>query len=63
MATGDAEICTKCQAVFNKTSALTEQDGNQVWKCEFCNYSNEVMIGEEEIPQALAVTYLLEAAA
>ena len=63
MATGDAEICTGCQAVFNQKSVLTEREGNQIWKCEFCNKDNEVMIGEEEIPQALAVTYLLEASA
>ena len=63
MATGDAEMCTKCQAVFNQHSVLTEQDGDQTWKCEFCNHANEVMIGEEEIPSAPAMTYLLEAAA
>ena len=63
MATGDAEICTRCQAVFSQTSVLTEKDDEQVWKCEYCNHENEVMIGEEEIPQAPAVTYLLEAAA
>lgn len=63
LATGDAEICPTCQAVFNQTSVLTEKDGNQIWKCEFCNTENEVMLGEEEIPQALEVTYLLEAAA
>lgn len=63
MATGDAEICSKCQAVFNKTSVLSEKDGEQIWKCEFCYHENEVMIGEEEIPQALEVTYLLEASA
>lgn len=63
LATGDAEICPRCQAVFNKMSVLTEQDGNQIWKCEFCNNENEVMIGEEEIPAAPAVTYLLEAPA
>lgn len=50
LATGDAELCTKCQAVFNKFSVLTEKDGNQIWKCEFCAHENEVMIGEEEIP-------------
>ena len=43
-------------------SVLKEVDGNQIWKCEFCSHENEVMIGEEEIPQAPAVTYLLEAA-
>ena len=44
-------------------SVLKEIDGNQIWKCEFCNNENEVMIGEEEIPQTPAVTYLLEASA
>lgn len=63
LATGDAELCTVCQAVFNQMSKLEDRDGNQIWKCEFCNNENEVMIGEEEIPQAPAVTYLLEAAA
>ena len=28
LATGDAEICPKCQAVFNSTSTITEIDGN-----------------------------------
>lgn len=63
MATGDAEICSKCQGVFNMTSVIKEVDGNQIWECEFCNHSNEVMIEAEEIPQAAEVTYLLEAAA
>lgn len=63
MATGDAEICAKCQAVFNKNSMITEREGNQFWKCEFCNTENEVMIDEEELPQSDAMTYLIEAAA
>lgn len=63
LATGDAELCTRCQAVFNQMSVLKEVDGNQIWSCEFCNNDNEVMIGEEEIPSAPAVTYLLEAPA
>ena len=63
LATGDAEICAHCQAVFNKSSVLTEKDGKQIWKCEFCYHENEVMIDEEEIPSAFEMTYLLEAAA
>lgn len=63
MATGDAEFCTQCQAVFNQKSTITEKDGNQTWKCEFCCHENEVMIGEEEIPTTDSVTYLLEAPA
>lgn len=63
IATGDAEICEKCGAVFNKFSVLTERDGNQIWKCEFCAHENEVMIGEEEMPATPELTYLLEAPA
>ena len=60
---GDAEFCTKCNGVFNQTSKLTDEEGKQIWTCEFCNTRNEVMIGEEEIPTSTEVTYLLEAAA
>lgn len=42
---GDAEFCTKCKAVFNKTSKIVEEEGKQIWACEFCNNRNEVMIG------------------
>ena len=63
LVTGDAEFCKNCQGVFNKTSKIVEENGQQVWTCEFCNTRNEVMIGEEELPQSTEVTYLLEAAA
>jgi hypothetical protein len=36
LATGDPVFCTKCQAVFNKHSKIAEQDGKQIWNCEFC---------------------------
>ena len=63
--TGDAVFCSKCNAVFNKSSALIEEGANnqQIWICEFCNQRNEVDIGPEEIPQSTEATYLLEAAA
>jgi len=68
MATGDPEICTKCQAVFNMHSILDEvkqMDGSvkQSWKCEFCCTENEVCLDEEEIPTDSAVSFLVEAAA
>ena len=63
IATGDAEFCSKCKAVFNQTSVIVEEEGKQIWVCEFCNARNEVMIGEEEIPQESELTYLIEAAA
>lgn len=36
---------------------------DQVWLCEFCNTENTVFIDQEEIPKALEVNYLVEAAA
>lgn len=63
LATGDAEFCSTCKGVFNKTSAIITEGDQQIWTCEFCNTKNEVMIGEEEIPQSNEVTYILEAAA
>ena len=60
---GDAQFCSNCQGVFNNISNLLEENGNQIWTCEFCNTRNEVMIGEEEIPQVSEVTYMIEAAA
>jgi len=61
--TGDAEFCSNCKAVYNKTSVIVEEEGKQIWTCEFCDTKNEVNIDEEEIPQSNEVTYLLEAAA
>ena len=63
IATGDPEFCQRCKAVFNQQSKIVEVDGHQMWECEFCNYRNEVMLDDEEIPKSLEVTYLLEAAA
>lgn len=66
MATGDPEFCKECNAVFNKdskTTPLIGQDGDQNWKCEFCNTGNKVCFEEEELPKSSTVNYLLEAAA
>ena len=60
---GDAEFCRHCRGVFNNTSKLVTEGDQQIWVCEFCDTRNEVMIGEEEIPQNSEVTYLIEAAA
>jgi len=65
VASGDPELCKACQAVFNKDSVLKPIMGkeDQVWLCEFCNTENTVFIDQEEIPKALEVNYLVEAAA
>lgn len=44
-------------------STLIQEDAKTIWACEFCNTRNEVMMGEEEIPQETEVTYIIEAAA
>ena len=36
---------------------------NTEWKCEFCNFTNQVNLDDEEKPKTEAVTYLVEAAA
>ena len=63
MATGDPFFCAGCGAVHNQFSKLRTVGDKQYWDCEFCNKVNEVMIEEEEMPQANEVTYLLEASA
>lgn len=62
VATGDAEFCPNCNAVFNLKSKIEVKNDQQVWKCEFCNKENNVMLDEEERPKTDAVTYLIEAA-
>ena len=33
---------------------------DQIWKCEFCNYKNKVVIDREEIPDKDAINYVIE---
>lgn len=63
LATGDAEFCKECQAVFNYKSQLQQLDNDQIWQCEFCNHRNSMMLDDEEKPKTEAVNYLIEAAA
>ena len=63
LATGDATFCSCCHAVFNQSSVIMQEGDQQIWICEFCNHRNEVNIGEEELPQSMELTYLLEAPA
>jgi uncharacterized protein with PIN domain len=56
MATGDPEICPKCQAIFNKFSKVEkieqmDKSEKEIWTCEFCCNQNEVCLDEEEIPK------------
>jgi len=63
IATGDPTFCKTCEACLNINSKLEQKDDAQIWKCEFCNTSNEVDVEEEEKPQTKAINYIIEAAA
>ena len=63
IATGDAELCKNCGGVFSKYSNLSMEKDEQIWICEYCNFKNEVMIDDEEIPKENEITYMIEAAA
>ena len=65
LATGDPVFCSKCEAVFNKYSAIEESKGEEVqsWICEFCDNVNKVSIEAEEMPKTDKVNFMLEAKA
>lgn len=63
IATGDPELCKGCSGVLNYKSVVSNVNDEQVWKCDFCNFDNKVMLDEEEKPKTDAVSYLVEAAA
>lgn len=63
LATGDAEFCKSCKAVFNNYSKISQKEGKQIWRCEFCYNENLVTFDEEELPKNSTVSYLIEAAA
>jgi len=59
IATGDAEFCMSCKAVFNNCSKISQKEGKQIWRCEFCNHENLVTFDEEELPKNSTVSYLI----
>lgn len=60
IATGDPVVCTSCKAIFSMYSGINEEeDGRQMWKCEFCDVYNEVNVDAEEIPRGQMVDYML----
>ena len=58
VATGDAEFCEGCGAIFSNISNFNRKTG--VWTCEFCSHAEKVALEEEEIPKTASVDYLLE---
>jgi len=64
LATGDPENCGGCKVIFNNLSKTEiNEQGKQIWSCEFCNHQNEVMLEKEELPKSGQVSYLLQASA
>jgi hypothetical protein len=70
MQTGDAIKCQNCEAYLSQISKLEVVsnpdgsiiDGQKLWKCEFCNYKNNLKIDDEEIPTSDDVVYMLQPA-
>jgi hypothetical protein len=60
LASGDLVFCGSCNAIFNKFSKLCEENGEQTWTCEFCQYKNEVVLDQNEVPTQESVNYILE---
>jgi len=60
LATGDPVFCTNCKAIFNMYSQIEHKEDSQTWICEFCDYHNQVIIDQEEIPKADAMNFILE---
>ena len=49
-------FCENCQAVLNNISKLARN----VWKCEFCSYSNQLKDKAVQLPTSSDVFYVLE---
>jgi hypothetical protein len=56
IATGSAEFCGGCGAIFSNTSRIDRG----VWSCEFCGKKNNITLDEQEIPRTPSVDYLVE---
>ena len=64
LATGDAIYCSECQGILNKFSNISmQEEGKQVWTCEFCNNQNQVDIEADEKPKSETVNFMIEAPA
>lgn len=65
LATGDPIFCQKCNVAFSCISSLTEgksEESTQIWKCEFCQEEQSVVIDDEEKPSEESMDYILEPA-
>ena len=61
-ATGDPISCKNCEAIFNKFSIFKSiiNSNETIWICEFCNFNNNIMIENEEIPLSDCVDYFVQ---
>jgi hypothetical protein len=62
LSSGDPIFCKQCRAAFSFLSKITNEEKDKVWKCDFCNFKNFVMIEDEEIPKTSDVIYMVESA-
>ncbi|CAI2385496.1 unnamed protein product [Moneuplotes crassus] len=64
IASGDPVFCEGCRAVLNIHSKLNPSaepgSDESLWKCEFCGFSNEITIDQEEAPSKESLNYLLD---
>jgi hypothetical protein len=65
--TGEIILCNGCKAALSAISVTSkapaakgDDEGAQLWKCEFCGTANTIRIDEHERPQTEVLEYLLE---
>jgi len=54
------QIQGSVDSVNNNNQSSIELEGNFIWKCEFCDERNYVLLEEDEIPKKNVIDYLLE---
>jgi hypothetical protein len=69
MQAGDSIKCQNCDAYLSCLSKVevnkeagVGNDDHKLWKCEFCNFTNNLQVDNEEIPKIDDVTYMLQPA-
>jgi hypothetical protein len=63
--TGDPIRCNNCDAILSNCSKIQDPNSlthKRLWKCEFCNFENNLTIDENEIPKSEEVTFIIEPA-
>jgi len=61
LATGDPELCKRCNAALSMNPNIVQIDNERYWQCLFCLENNELHLEEEEFPQTDQIEYLEKA--